>query len=328
MGMIDINGNYIVQPEYQYIGNFYENLAYVRTEGKEGYVNKKGEFVIWPKFDSAWDFHNGLAKVEEEGCIGYINKKGEYVIYPKYKDGSDFKDGYAIVEDNGRKYHLLTKSGEVKKTFQYEDIYLNYCGENNFNKLDLYIVKSNKKYGVISTKGEVVIPVKYDDINLIGDGKYISYEQNGKYGIMNRKGTVIFSPQFNYTSFKDGYFICTKEGSHHIYNEKGVQTFKTENYLFSLSEGLILYKDIKTEKYSYMDITGKQVIKAEFEDANNFSNGLAYAKRTEGDNSYTGFINKSGKFVWKRTKKVPRPTYYCPPSYSEYDYSYDSSLYD
>ena len=41
-----------------------------------GYINTKGEYVVEPKFDNANSFSDGIAWIKIDGKIGYINTKG------------------------------------------------------------------------------------------------------------------------------------------------------------------------------------------------------------------------------------------------------------
>ncbi len=87
-----------INPQFDYAGNFYEGLAVVEQEGKQGYIDTTGEFAIPPHFDKAHDFSEGLARVKTDNKYGYIDKEGRFVISPQFDDASDFRDQYAKVK--------------------------------------------------------------------------------------------------------------------------------------------------------------------------------------------------------------------------------------
>ncbi|HEF3474383.1 TPA: WG repeat-containing protein, partial [Campylobacter coli] len=58
----------------------------VELNGKWGFIDKNGEFVIEPKFDGVGNFSEGLARVELNGKYGFIDKSGKIVIEPKFDD--------------------------------------------------------------------------------------------------------------------------------------------------------------------------------------------------------------------------------------------------
>ena len=46
---------------------------------KWGYIDIEGQIVIEPNFEEAYEFINGIARVEVGKRIGYINKLGEFI---------------------------------------------------------------------------------------------------------------------------------------------------------------------------------------------------------------------------------------------------------
>ena len=72
--------------EFDDVGNFYEGFAWVKKDGKWGYINTKGEQIVECKFDSVGNFSEGFAIVKKDGKWGYINTKGYPVFFDKGKN--------------------------------------------------------------------------------------------------------------------------------------------------------------------------------------------------------------------------------------------------
>lgn len=67
------------------------DLAWVKLNGKCGFINSKGETIIEPQFDEALNFSaNGLAIVRQNGKWGYIDTTGKMVIQPQFDLACDF----------------------------------------------------------------------------------------------------------------------------------------------------------------------------------------------------------------------------------------------
>ena len=83
-GMIDLNGNVICQPQWNFITEPSEGMVTVYEKTSEavlqGYMNTAGKVIIPPKWDLAMPLFSGLAYVEKDDKNYYINSKGDIVI--------------------------------------------------------------------------------------------------------------------------------------------------------------------------------------------------------------------------------------------------------
>ena len=115
-GFINRDGVYVVAPTYEDAQGFVGNLALVKKDGKYGYIGKKGEVAIDFSFDGAHSFsENGLAAVmpsEADGLWGFIDKDGELVIDAKFDTVGNFSAGLAYAVENGERF-FLDKNGNT-----------------------------------------------------------------------------------------------------------------------------------------------------------------------------------------------------------------------
>lgn len=153
-GMIDREGNYVIEPKFDDLGPFYDNgLACARINGKDGYIDRTGEFVIEPQFRFAGCFEeNGLAcvKVSKKTKYGYINSKGEIVIPPEYGHFGEWVNG-RIWARTGNKLTLLSETGEIIKEVETKDVWS--IGDYDGNVI---FVNSDKKFVIINIEGEII----------------------------------------------------------------------------------------------------------------------------------------------------------------------------
>ena len=61
-------------------------MAQIKIDYKTGYINNKFETVIPPVYEFVRDFYGDLAYVKFEDKEGYINKKGQWV-WTKEREG-------------------------------------------------------------------------------------------------------------------------------------------------------------------------------------------------------------------------------------------------
>ncbi len=114
-GLININEELLLEPIYDKIGLFQEDVTLVELNNKYGFINKLGEVVIPLEYDETHDFNNGLALVKKDGLYGYIDYDNNLVINFLYESAFSF-DEYdrAVVYDNGNNmYKLINSNNEV-----------------------------------------------------------------------------------------------------------------------------------------------------------------------------------------------------------------------
>jgi len=88
------------------------------TYGLYGYKDDKGQIVVQPLFDYAGNFFEGMAVVAIGGKWGYIDRTGKQAIPLKYEEATEFSEGLAAVKLNG-KWGYIDKTGAIKIVFIY-----------------------------------------------------------------------------------------------------------------------------------------------------------------------------------------------------------------
>ena len=242
-GYIDKKGKVVIPRNYYQTFKFSEGLARVNigtySEGKYGYIDKEGKYVVEPQFDDAEDFSCGLARVIVDEKYGFIDNKGKYVVEPEYTWASDFSEGLAGVMVGDKRGYIDT-SGKVAIKPQFDGVY-------PFTPDGLARVTVDRSYaardGYINKTGEFVIEAKYGRAFDFSEGlTRVSYA--GEDLVINTEGETVFK------------IDPTK---YHITGPFKEDLARIEVY----------------PKFGYIDKTGKIVIKAEYEEVYDFSEGLA-----------------------------------------------------
>lgn len=217
---------------------------------KYGYINIKGQWVIQPQFNWAANFANGLAAVEKERSItgnsyAYINPQGQTIIPTgQYYNVHEFADnGLATAQiREGDDVVFIDKQGNImttvrdsrgakvfgnnglvpleaedkncrKKLWGYADTSGNFVippqfanaeafasnglavaqpfDTNNCRK-DIYASSSIKGY--IDSRGQWVIPPQYEEAFAFLDNGLAAVKYNGKWGMIDRQGNWVLAP--------------------------------------------------------------------------------------------------------------------------------------
>lgn len=95
---VDIEGKLITDYIFDWPVSFKNGYACGRVNGLFGCIDKTGEYVIEPSFEYLGDFTDyGIAAAKEkDGLYGFINIKGEWVVEPQFVDVCNFEDGNGV----------------------------------------------------------------------------------------------------------------------------------------------------------------------------------------------------------------------------------------
>ncbi len=181
--LLNINGEPVIDIEFQCILKYSYGLAAFKISNKWGFIDKKGKVIVEPIYQDAQTFEHGYASVKINGCWGAINTDGDMVVEPIYQhplffNYHSFNDlsiarSAACLND---KWGYINVNGEPIIDFKYDrNIYFR---RNGLNK-PYAIVNVGDKYGVINTKGDYIIEPLYDRINYHRcNSRYIKYNKD------------------------------------------------------------------------------------------------------------------------------------------------------
>lgn len=293
IGYIDKAGNVVIQPQFFDAEEFSEGLAVVRVSTyfeprRYGYIDKSARLVIPAIFEHAYSFSEGLASVAGENCpTGFIDKTGKVVMSPQCDSYSaQFSEGLCVAQDvNGKITEgYMDRSGKVVIPFRFDD-----CRRFREGRA---AVSVKDKWGFIDRSGKVVVKPQFDEVGDFSEGM----------ACVNLGGTQPFSEPSGPLAYgKWGYI--GRDGRFVIKPKKGI--YRARRF----SEGLA--RICTNGKWGYMDTRGNIAIQPQFDEAGDFSQGLARVGIYErGLASFivsepiveTGYIDHSGEYVWKPTR--------------------------
>lgn len=178
-----------------------------------------------------------------------------------YDRVSSFKEGMAMVHI-GQKAGFIDQAGKEVVSPIYEDGYKT----GQFNN-GLARVKLNGLYGMIDKTGKLVLPCEYRSLEEFSEGLAAANHKTRGYEFINEKGKVAFATK---------YYLPSVLGGVKFVN------------------GLIPVND-ESEKFGYMDKTGKLVLPFEYDFGDLFTaDGFAVIQKSF-DNPKMNLINTSGK---------------------------------
>ncbi|TXB61591.1 WG repeat-containing protein [Phaeodactylibacter luteus] len=146
-GLIDRQGQEIIQPSVNRLLNFQEGRGLVRDNQYRFYYITEEASPYKGYYEQATEFQHGVAVVQVNGKWGIINQKGIEIIPPRYDKIERFENGYAKVRIQGFS-GLADLDGKVLVQPDYE--YISYAGQG------LFRVEKGGEIGYFDEKGEWV----------------------------------------------------------------------------------------------------------------------------------------------------------------------------
>ena len=151
-GYINIEGEFVIEPVFEYARNFSNGIAAVKMDGKWGFIDKTGDITIEPRFEDAGEFADGLCNVKLDDLWGYIDETGAFVVEPRYYDAEAFTEGMGAFT-TGQTY--------------------------------------DQKHGFVDTEGNVVIEPFFFHAEQFKNGlAWVGFK--GEYGYINKDGDIIW----------------------------------------------------------------------------------------------------------------------------------------
>ncbi|HEX8843458.1 MAG TPA: WG repeat-containing protein [Pyrinomonadaceae bacterium] len=319
MGYIDETGRIIIAPRFDYARDFSEGLAYVEKQGFHGYIDRQGRPVI--RIDGlaadfqmeegsprGREFQEGLAAIgvgEWGGRWGYIDRSGRLVVKPEFRYADDFSEGLAgVVTNSDRRYGFIDKQGRmvVKPRFAPRrggPHGFGIGGTSRFSEGLACVSEGEGLFGYINKKGDFVIPPQFARCMEFSEGLAWVAKREPENGNKEMFGWINASGQ---------WVLSSRE-------EKGAVAYSPGKF----SEGLVRFSIYTgaASVFGYMDRSGKEIIKPQFEGALDFMGGVAQVyldKKTyvegvdpvdrEGKTvrhwvDVYGYIDRQGRFIWR-----------------------------
>lgn len=322
VGFMDRTGKFVIPPQFSRAEDFSDGLALVQIKDKWGYIDRTGRMVIPPRFDDADSFHDGFARVNLRSVKrGYIDKAGKFVPMPDAVESfGALAEGLIAVKVDG-KWGFINTLGEMVIAPQFDPDIGDYGDDVYYGSFTdgLATVKSKGKWGYINKGGQFAIAPRFDKAKPF-EGSLARVLVKERWGLINRSGEFVAEPKFERVeSFAEGLAVVSIDGKTFGFIDEGGRTVIAPQFTGAtkFSEGLAsvqvgVRREGREVQYlwGYIDKSGQFVIKPQFISAGLFFRGLAHQTiseflgiptRSPGFHNEWGYINRTGRYVWKST---------------------------
>ncbi|MEM8781399.1 MAG: WG repeat-containing protein [Planctomycetota bacterium] len=241
-GFINGVGDWLIEPRFEWVDRFFDDLAIFREGEREGFIDQRGRVVMPPTYEAILRFNEEYAAVQRGGRIGFVNRALKEVIEPQFAVARSFHDGLAAVrflDRDGQPAHwgYIDVRGKVK----WQDTSGRITELRDFNEnlaaFQMLMPDGSYKFGYLSQGFDVAIPPQFDQARDFTD-KLAAVAQIGNpgdrngWGYINRAGQWELAPQFDWADdfddrlamirFRGLYGFIDREGATGLFPEFAV----------------------------------------------------------------------------------------------------------
>lgn len=281
VGVIDGNGNLLIEPQYEdiIIVNPYKDVFICINGEQRKIVNSKNKEILtqYNKIQeiklrniiSESAYEKNVLIYEEKEKYGLIDLDGNIVIKAKYDEISSlgYKEGEILIKEQN-KYGLIDDKGKQIIKSIYDNIksdkyYNSDVGYKKSGYIVCTVTTDGYRYGYYDYLGEKVLETEYNDIMRIKElndinSIYLIAAKNGQYGVFINNAKII-NTQYQSISYDNTIemFVVERTGQYGAINNKGVEILKTEYSNIEI-KGIYMYTQ-KGEEQKVFDKTGKEI---------------------------------------------------------------------
>ena len=290
-GIIDTNGNKLVDPEYDSITALkgVTNSLLTEKDGKYGVIDNVGSVIInneYAQIQSISDqYENGYIVIDENDKYGVINYTRTVAVENKYDDIKNvYGNGKYYIVKEGNTWKIVDTDGNDYLVGKYDDI-ISIQNENA-------VVKENNKFGVVTiSDGQSIINTEYDSITYATGNNYI-VSKASKYGIMDSNGNILVDLNYSNIVYRSvaNFYEATNDDytSNLIDNDMNIRLSNVVISELNTEDGYLKVRENDT--YKYYNFRFEEKASADVLNGNT----LFLSQNEEGK---YGFVDRNGNVV-------------------------------
>ncbi|MFM7078332.1 MAG: WG repeat-containing protein [Bacteroidota bacterium] len=193
---------------------------------------------------------------------------------------------------------------QVLNTLLLLTVFWSSCGDINSNikEIELLPVRTGRVFQYVDYNGKIIVNPQFAHASVFNDGLALvkTTGRDGKFGFIGPDGKYVIMPTLKQaTSFKEGLAWIVEESSFPVAIDntgKPIVNLKNAESARNYSDGVAAYSILTNNglAWGFVDKTGKSVIRPNFKECGDFSEGMCVVKSP---NRTYGYIDKSGKLT-------------------------------
>lgn len=179
------------------------NFTFEDSRNKFGVCSSVGEILLNPEFDMLGTFQNDLCIAKSNGLHGAVNIHGEWVIEPRFaflqsfERSSEATVGVLPKSFEHETYCIVDGTGNIVLKTDHRSLRVPSDGVIPFLKQNS---RSQRLWGLLNYRGQVVVDPLFEDCDIFAsDGSIGIKYADSKWGLLSSaNGEELIPPKFDY----------------------------------------------------------------------------------------------------------------------------------
>lgn len=184
-GIVNKEGQVLIQNKYQYIEYAFENYFIATMNGKVGVIDINKETLIDFKYDiiqTIKDKNVLQAIISNTNTIEMYNNKIEKQVSIKDAILYTYDNYIKLISDKDMRY--LDNNGNI------------ISNKEILKENKVFAYNQNGKWGFVDNSDNIILEAKYDIVTEFNKYGFAGIKKNGKWGVVNEEGKVIVEPSY------------------------------------------------------------------------------------------------------------------------------------
>ncbi len=196
-GVIDKNGEQVIEEKYNYIEYLFDDYFIVSNEeSKLGVIDNKDEVKVEINNDSLQKIEgtNVVKATITSDSLTKLYSRDMTEVCQMVNASVEIVNNYIKIYNDTETRYFDTEGNEVENT----EVYPN----NN-----LLAKKDGDKWGFVDRNNNTVVEAKYDKVTEFNEYGFAAVKLDGKWGVVNSSGEEILAPTYTFNNGIEPYFI-------------------------------------------------------------------------------------------------------------------------
>jgi len=266
-GLIDAEGEMVLSPVYEAIGEFKRfGYAVMQREGGVGLLERLGKEIVPTRYEDLKILDSTLVEVRKDGVWQVIHLGGQVVLPPGYQRVRVADNRYLIYKQQD-KWGIVDDRGASIAAPRYDEI--------SFEANRFFLTRNQSAIGLLDNEGFEVLPNMAQEISIFSDSLFL-FRKDDRWGAVDHTGKEVLAARYDsYVRISPNFIkLIYDEGKCVLFSVPCRRVITGNEYqdFYAFSKKYIIVK--KERQLGLVDWCGEVVLKPQYAEIQSYYGAL------------------------------------------------------